>query len=135
LNSTAIPVGDGEEEKHIVVVLAGHPDDWDTVNGEAMAYLKEARERLGTTGGKQKRRGDFATIGSGVSYGGGQKEPMNFDNKGRRGEVVKDLNERKCFRRIAGFQSCKHGDYRLILKAKTIFSRFWYLGTQAVQVL
>jgi hypothetical protein len=118
-----------------VAILAGQPNDWDTVNKEAMVYLKEARERLGNPSDKQKRRGDFATIGSGVSYGGGQTKPMNFDNKGKRAEVVKNLNEQRCFRRIAGFQSCKHGGYRVILKSKTIFSCLCYMGTQAVRLL
>lgn len=107
--SRAIPIGDGEKERYLVDVLVIHPPgNWDKVNPQATACMKEARERVGIAAGKPGRRGVFSTLATGVSYGGsGQGRPMNFTNKGRRTEVLKDLNKQPCFRRIAGLQSCK----------------------------
>jgi len=115
--SRSIPVGDGEDEKHLVVIVAGHPpDNWDQVNPQAMACMKEARDRVGITTGKPGRRGNFSTLATGVSYGGGQTRPMNFTNKGRRAKVLRDLNKQSCFRRIAGFQSCRRSQTWLTSK-------------------
>jgi len=92
-----------------VIIVAGKPpDDWEQVNPEAMRCMKEARERMGTGDGKEGRRGKFATLATGVSYGGGQTRPMASRNVGTAKEVVADLNAQPCFRRIAGFQSCKY---------------------------
>lgn len=101
-----ILVFDGEDQKRVIAILAGHPDGWDNINPEAMKCLKEARERIGAKPSKSERRGAFSTLCTGFSYGGGRTEPMNFKNDGVRREVVDDLNEQPCFRRVAGFQSC-----------------------------
>jgi len=100
-------VGDGDEDTHLIAILASDPGDWVDVNSTCMAKMEEARMKLGDTGETSQRRGAFATVGTGFSYGGGQTQPMNFSNKGVRAEVVELLNKEPCFRRIAGFQSCE----------------------------
>jgi hypothetical protein len=70
--------------------------------------MEEARVELGVSRSKsQHRRGEFATLGSGFSYGGGQRRPMNFVNQGKKAEIVEGLNSKRCFERIARFGSCR----------------------------
>jgi len=130
-------VGDGDDEKHLMAILAGQPDEWQGVNSACMAEMDRARERLGTAGETSGRRGVFSTVGTGVSFGGGQRCPMNFSNKGLRGEVIDHLNQQTCFQRIAGFQSCKHVCYFPLMNSDSfvLFSCVWNLGPKALQVL
>jgi hypothetical protein len=70
--------------------------------------MEEARTRLTASYARsQHRRGAFATLRTGVSYGGGQTEPMNLSNTVRNSRILRGLNAARCFRRIAGFGSSK----------------------------
>jgi hypothetical protein len=92
-----IPVGDSE--KHLIAIPAGHPDGWEGVNEACMAELDKAREQLHDADEiPDERRGAFFTLGTGVSFGGGQTHPMNFSNKGLKGKVAEHLNRQPCFR-------------------------------------
>lgn len=60
----------------VVGVLAGHPVDssWDAVVKEANRAMGEAYQACSfTTEQKDHRRGQFATLARGVSFGGGRK--------------------------------------------------------------
>ena len=83
-------------------------NDWSDIEQEARIALENARAELYPNGNSDdERRGNFATLRSGVSYGGGQTKPMNLRNTGKTAEVVDRLNNLKIFRRIAGFGSCE----------------------------
>jgi hypothetical protein len=106
---SGIPVGDGDDEKHLIIVVNGDsPEGWDQVNTDGMTQLDEARERLNLTDAASGRRGSFPSIGTGVSFGGGQLKPMNFSYRGIKEDVVNSLNQSTAFRQIADFQSCEH---------------------------
>ena len=97
-----------DKDGHLIAILGGRPEDedWQKVQDEAQEYLQEAWGRLKTKKGGTHRRGKFVTLRCGVSHGGGQTQPMNFQTRGRKGEVLADLNSKRCFRRFAGFGSC-----------------------------
>lgn len=62
----------------IVGLLGGHPKgvgvDWDAVKDEASAAIKAAQEACNFAPHQTvHRRGDFATLTRGVSFGGGRK--------------------------------------------------------------
>lgn len=97
-----------DHEGRVIGILAGRPeaDDWEAVQRDAQRHMEEARMRLtGSYRSSQHRRGAFATLSTGVSYGGGQTEPMNIANTVRNSRILWDLNTARCFRRIAGFAS------------------------------
>lgn len=107
-------MGDGDNEKHLIVIINGkNPNGWEKVNTDCMALLDDARERLDLTGEGSGRRGSFPSIGTGVSFGGGQTQPMNFVHKGIKGEVVDSLNQHPTIHQIAAFQSCEHWWFHL----------------------
>ena len=105
IRSTAMPITDSK--KRAIVILAGHPGEektWQEVNREAQGCMEEARAQVS---GHSHRRGVFPTLRDGVSHGGGQTEPMNHSNHPKKAKILKNLNSQRCFRRIAGFGSCK----------------------------
>jgi hypothetical protein len=104
---SALPVSDGGEGKYLLIIMAGHPDKWESVNKEAMDCCQEARERIDSDAQKTHPRGAFITLCSGFSHGRGRTKPMNCKQSETNAPVVEDLNKQLCFRRIAGFQSCK----------------------------
>ena len=100
-------MGDGDEDMHLIAILASDPGNWVDVNRTCMAKMEEARMKLEDTGETSRWHGAFAMVGTGFSYDGGQTQSMNFFNKGVRAEVIELLNKEPCFHRIAGFQSCE----------------------------
>ena len=104
----------------VIGILAGRPEDsggigWDAVQRDAQRHMEEARTRLTASyASSQHRRGAFATLRTGVSYGGGQTEPMNLSNTIRNSRILRDLNTARCFRRIAGFASGQPHPQRLM---------------------
>jgi hypothetical protein len=100
-----------DKDLRIVAIMAGRPgreeeeEDWEEVCKAAGEELCQAGRALGE--GKTHRRGEFQTLVTGFSFGGGQKKPCNFSNSPRKAKAVEGLNEKRCFRRIAGFGSCK----------------------------
>jgi hypothetical protein len=91
----------------LIGVLARQPedDDWDKVLKAAQEYLDQAHGAPKRKGNLH-RRGAFETLRCGVSHGGGQTQPMNLINTGRKAVVLEKLTTSRCFRRIAGFGSC-----------------------------
>lgn len=94
----------------IIAVLAGHPDDegWEAVHLAAAQALEDARPRCQfPSSSLPHRRGKFSTLHGGVSFGNGQKQPLNLRNAGSpvNQEVADDLAKLSPFRRLAGFTS------------------------------
>ncbi|KAI0349137.1 hypothetical protein OH77DRAFT_1533394 [Trametes cingulata] len=89
-----------DQKDRVFGVLAGRPRDED-------AWGEIQRQLL--TGGKhpEHRRGTYATVTAGISYGGGQTCPANFTHSGKEQSVVERLLSNDAVRRIAGFgDSC-----------------------------
>ncbi|KAI0661953.1 hypothetical protein C8Q70DRAFT_909955, partial [Cubamyces menziesii] len=91
----------------ILAILAGHPTDdrWNTVVEEASEAMERARKECKLDDGKVHRRGKFATLACGVSFGGGQTAPSNMSNDARHEEVLSVLCENRAIQRLAGFGS------------------------------
>jgi hypothetical protein len=56
---------------------------------------------------RKHRRGEFAALGTGVSYGGGQKEPGLLCHKKANQTALEEVLAFESFERIAGHQSCE----------------------------
>jgi hypothetical protein len=97
-----------DRDGRLIAILGGRPKDerWERVQAEAQEHLQEALDRLEMEKGCSHRRGQFSTLSCGVSHGGGQTRPMNMQNRGRKKEVLADLNSKECFKRFASFGSC-----------------------------
>lgn len=64
-------------------MLVGHPDDaeWGAAIDEIERVLRNLRAGLNLSVDRLKhRRGEYATVGMGISYGGGQTIPANFEH-------------------------------------------------------
>jgi len=104
-----------DKDFRILVILAGAPDkgeNWEKDCKEAAEELKKACDQLKKKDdcktGKTERRGEFCTLATGFSYGGGQRKPMNFSaGSKKKKELVDHLCEVPGFKRIAGFGSCQ----------------------------
>ncbi|KAJ7135536.1 hypothetical protein C8R46DRAFT_922798, partial [Mycena filopes] len=95
----------------IIAILLGRPEDpdWDAVIQEVCKVFEHVR-RAGRRGSwfrprdTRHRRGRYAVLTAGVSFGGGQKRPGNLVN-GPRQKLVNYILRNKSVRRLAGFQS------------------------------
>lgn len=70
-----------DRQDRIVGVLVGRPDDpgWDAVAQEASRAMEEARKNCYfKKKDKDHRRGVFATLARGASFGGGQQVSHSF---------------------------------------------------------
>ncbi|KAI0055932.1 hypothetical protein BV25DRAFT_1921411, partial [Artomyces pyxidatus] len=85
----------------IVAVLAGRPKtgDWQGTCTRAYDSLDKVRESLRLPDDVQHRRGRYPSVNVGISYGRGQKQPMNLPTP----EPVRQLLQDADVRRIAGF--------------------------------
>ncbi|KAK6966798.1 hypothetical protein R3P38DRAFT_2590214, partial [Favolaschia claudopus] len=98
---------------NIIAVLLGRPeeeDDWDDVVRrveELFARIRKAGEKSRAFRAKDlvHRRGRFAILATGVSFGGGQQRPGNLTHSKKRAKLVQCLLRDHSLRRIAGFQS------------------------------
>ncbi|KAJ7105440.1 hypothetical protein C8R43DRAFT_906657 [Mycena crocata] len=99
----------------IIAILLGRPEDpdWDDVVRKAGQAMDRAR-RVGKTSGafssakdSSHRRGKYAQLTTGVSFGGGQQvaSPGNLVNAPERLKLINYLLRNKNIRRLAGFQS------------------------------
>ncbi|KAJ6524637.1 hypothetical protein DFH09DRAFT_1286332 [Mycena vulgaris] len=96
----------------IIAILLGRPEDpdWDDVVRDAIKAMNRAR-RAGFASGAfrardtKHRRGSYAVLSTGVSFGGGQKRPGNLVNSAKRQKIINYLLRNKSLRRLAGFQS------------------------------
>ncbi|KAI0324411.1 hypothetical protein GY45DRAFT_1262880 [Cubamyces sp. BRFM 1775] len=95
-------------QDRVVGVLAGHPDspDWRAVVEEAQNAMEDALRTCNVRGGPDvHRRGAFTTLACGVSFGGGQTEPMSMLNKPMFAEITATLRQNPAIQRLAGFGS------------------------------
>lgn len=99
----------------MIAILGGQPadyegqppnSDWRSVEKDSSTAMKQTLDRLKFSKNVQHRRGAFGSLRCGVSYGGGQTCPMNLANNASTERILNALNSKRCFRRIAGFQSC-----------------------------
>ncbi|KAI0657848.1 hypothetical protein C8Q70DRAFT_1046100 [Cubamyces menziesii] len=101
-------------QDRVVGVLAGHPDspEWPAVVEEARIAMENALHACGIQERPDThRRGAFTTLACGVSFGGGQKEPMCMQNKHPFSEIVTALRQTPAIQRLAGFGSSILGTY------------------------
>lgn len=102
-----------DSKKRVIGVLAGqpdNPDNWSPVIEVATGLLEDARLKCRVDPDEVlagHRRGQFPTLRSGMSYGGGQTKPTNFRNSARHQRIIDELNQSEPFKRIAGFTSCE----------------------------
>ncbi|KAJ7610348.1 hypothetical protein FB45DRAFT_761241 [Roridomyces roridus] len=103
-----------DQDGRIIAVFVGKPDDpdWDENVIPGVAAAMEEALRDGVDDGVfsaenlTHRRGNFYTLTSGVSFGGGQKvKPGNLLNSRQRRRLLRRLLRNKYIKRIAGFQS------------------------------
>lgn len=89
----------------IVAILIGRPRarEWDGVVKRAGEFIEAARRRMRPVEDQGHRRGDYACIHCGISFGGGQTAPCNKANTRRDAQIARDLCEATPIRRIAGF--------------------------------
>lgn len=94
----------------MIAVLIGRPNDanWDQIHASAAEALESARASCSfPPEDAVHRRGAYAAIARGISYGGGQLRPGNLANSPRNRRVVDALASHQSFVRIAGFASGK----------------------------
>ncbi|RDB23198.1 hypothetical protein Hypma_009706 [Hypsizygus marmoreus] len=103
---SAIPIVDSAGR--VIALLAGHPDDasWPKVAAEAASKIESTRGRCWFPKKRRRhRRGRFAVLSFGVSFGGGQTRPCNLKNSKRNRKVLDELISHDAFKRLAGFGS------------------------------
>ena len=65
-----------DRERHVVGVLAGHPNDkrWGQVHEDAFTKLQQAASTMSYSDKERNnRRGLFPTVAHGISFGGGRR--------------------------------------------------------------
>lgn len=95
-----------EKGRRLAVMLAGRPKDkdWDAVVEAATKMLLNAEGQFKRRKQEAKhRRGTYAFLGTGVSFGGGQTFPSNLHNPIWKQKILDRLLASKAFQRIAGF--------------------------------
>ena len=100
------PIALVDRDGRVVVMLAGRPagDSWVEAVKTATTMLLAMRVEFAKRGeNTSHRRGKYAFIGTGVSFGGGQTFPSNLKNASWKQEILDKLVSCKAFRRIAGF--------------------------------
>lgn len=91
-------------------LLAGQPGDpdWPKLQLKGADSLEKARTKCRVSEAcSDHRRGQFTTLRTGFSHGGGQTQPRNLANNVTNQCIIDDLNSQDVFQRIAGFMSCK----------------------------
>lgn len=92
--------------RRLLVLLAGRPVDidWDAVIAELDRVMEDARRRLKLSAKNlEHRRGNYATIGMGISFGGGQQMPANLDNTEGNKEILEEVRANWAVKRVTGF--------------------------------
>ncbi|KAK7021955.1 hypothetical protein VNI00_017134 [Paramarasmius palmivorus] len=85
-------------------LLAGWPsDEWPVVMKEVQRVLQWAHERLKFD--LDNRRGDYDTIGMGLSMGGGQDRPQRLrsGDEGQNGEILDEVRGNWAVKRVARY--------------------------------
>ncbi|KAF9521457.1 hypothetical protein CPB83DRAFT_872210 [Crepidotus variabilis] len=89
-------------------LLAGRPGDpdWPKLQLKGADSLEKARTKCRVSEAcSDHRRGQFTTLRTGFSHGGGQTQPRNLANNVTNQCIIDDLNSQDVFQRIAGFMS------------------------------
>lgn len=106
MNSVSVTIVVADGDLRIPVIMIGTEEkSYLEATREAGEEMAEVSKMLGGNEPKDHRRGSFKTLTSGFSYGGGQAQPMNFNNTKTEENMVSRLNASRCFRRIANFGS------------------------------
>lgn len=96
-----------DTDGRLIVLLAGRPRNdptWSRDVEDAVQSLAVVEEEFRLRGEKlDHRRGHYAYLGTGVSFGGGQTFPSNLQNPAWKQDLINRLVNRECWRRIAGF--------------------------------
>ncbi|KAH9857331.1 hypothetical protein C2E23DRAFT_721296, partial [Lenzites betulinus] len=94
-------------EGKVIAVLVGQPRDanWHDVNTEMQEIMENARDAYQPPPQKAgEGRGDFISMSTGISYGGGQTRPMNVSAKTElNANVMGSLRVQKPVKRVANF--------------------------------
>ena len=91
-------------------------NDWNEVNDVASQLLEISRSKMSFTEKETShRRGDYPAMGSGISFGQGQKEPKRLGGINTRDQrnqkTCEEIFSSVAFKRIAGMQS---GEFQAI---------------------
>ncbi|KAJ7066854.1 hypothetical protein B0H15DRAFT_794250 [Mycena belliarum] len=119
-----------DNASRVIGVLGGRPKGRDYLRqtDEAARQLESARHQLNFRPDQANgRRGAFASVSYGISYGGGQQVPGNLTHTPAVSKIMEVLFEMQCFSRIAGFANgifkawnpAVHALYTLTLDALT----------------
>ncbi|KAI0054473.1 hypothetical protein BV25DRAFT_1767757, partial [Artomyces pyxidatus] len=98
-----------DREDRIVAIFAGHPegDSWADTIRSAIEAIEEFASTPNSLEGGEERRGAFRTLSAGVSYGGGQPEPMVLGQT----KFLAPLLKHPALIRIANFGSAIFATY------------------------
>ncbi|KAI0055550.1 hypothetical protein BV25DRAFT_1873084 [Artomyces pyxidatus] len=95
-----------DAQHNVLAHLAGRPNDdqtWNDACHGAADKLQDVRRRMNPTAEEcVHRRGRFATLRAGISYGGGQTHPQNMD-PGKYADLIQEILQDPNVRRISGF--------------------------------
>ncbi|KAH9849179.1 hypothetical protein C2E23DRAFT_737657, partial [Lenzites betulinus] len=94
-----------DKSGRVIAVLVGQPrdtDGWAKLNDGVQKILEDARAEceVKTT---SHRRGEYASLTAGISYGGGQKRVSNLSQTSQNEDIVQGLLKNPLIKRLAGF--------------------------------
>ncbi|KAI0665779.1 hypothetical protein C8Q78DRAFT_1072795 [Trametes maxima] len=90
----------------VIAVLAGQPEDpsWSKVIEQANAAMRTARSKCTIDAAHHvHRRGVFATLARGFSFGGGRKVPGPIVNSPQNEDALAELCQSSAMKRLAGY--------------------------------
>ena len=96
-----------DKDGRLIVLLAGRPRNdptWPHDIQDAVQSLADVEGEFRRRGENLRhRRGHYAYLGTGVSFGGGQTFPSNLQNPAWKQDLINRLVNRQSWQRIAGF--------------------------------
>lgn len=125
-----------DSKGRIIAMLTGRPSDtgWEDVIKKAIEALEAAgRGVRWTWEDVNHRRGFFAALTTGVSYGGGQTIPANLRNSKSRQKIIDGLLQHPSFHRIAGWGSSQFAFWfpkvyrHYVSRLQPLFNRYTHL--------
>ncbi|KAI9058718.1 hypothetical protein FKP32DRAFT_1680442 [Trametes sanguinea] len=111
-----------DRDGRVIALLAGHPQDpqWGATVEAANCAMEEAyRDCTFTREDKVHRRGTFATLARGVSFGGGRTTPGNISNSKKNEAALRRLCDNHAIKRLAGFGTSMLATYAPRIFANT----------------
>ncbi|KAG6848812.1 hypothetical protein H0H93_013822 [Arthromyces matolae] len=84
-----------DRDQRIVGVLAGRPNNWDSVVNDVEAEMREVRDKLQRKkkDDEDNRRGNFVSRTMGISFGNGRKAAGNFKQGQKDHELLRKLQQ------------------------------------------